>query len=141
MRSRYPRTLAIGFAFLIGTGGRVALAQESPELPSKARTEGESTTEDQIRFYKGKGPGRGNSYVERYEEDYSYLRDLARSSDFFDPLKFIPLGAEGEVYLTLNGEARFRYDDTDHRNFAIAMRCPIGDERGRCARLSRHLET
>ena len=125
MRSRYCRTLAIGFAFLIGTGGRAALAQESPELPSKARTEGESTTEDQIRFYKGKGPGRGNSYVERYEEDYSYLRDPARSSDFFDPLKFIPLGAEGEVYLTLNGEARFRYDDTDHRNFAIAMRCPI----------------
>src|SRR5437660_1301295 len=120
MRSRYCRTLAIGFAFLIGTGGRAALAQESPELPSKARTEGESTTEDQIRFYKGKGPGRGNSYVERYEEDYSYLRDPARSSDFFDPLKFIPLGAEGEVYLTLNGEARFRYDNTDHRNFAIA---------------------
>src|SRR4051794_2000722 len=120
MRSRYRRTLAIGFAFLIGTGGRAALAQESPELPSKARTEGESTTVDQIRFYKGKGPGRGNSYVERYEEDYSYLRDPARSSDFFDPLKFIPLGAEGEVYLTLNGEARFRYDDTDHRNFAIA---------------------
>src|SRR5205814_2155702 len=120
MRSRYCRTLAIGFAFLIGTGGRAALAQESPELPSKARTEGEPTTEDQIRFYKGKGPGRGNSYVERYEEDYSYLRDPARSSDFFDPLKFIPLGAEGEVYLTLNGEARFRYDDTDHRNFAIA---------------------
>ena len=120
MRSRYCRTLAIGFAFLIGTGGRAALAQESPELPSKARTEGEPTTEDQIRFYKGKGPGRGNSYVERYEEDYSYLRDPARSSDFFDPLKFIPLGAEGEVYLTLNGEARFRYDNTDHRNFAIA---------------------
>ncbi len=102
MRSRYCRTLAIGFAFLIGTGGRAALAQESPELPSKGRTEVESTTEDQIRFYKGKGPGRGNSYVERYEEDYSYLRDPARSSDFFDPLKFIPLGAEGEVYLTLN---------------------------------------
>ena len=120
MRSRYCRTLAIGFAFLIGTAGRLALAQESPELPSKARTEGESTTEDQIRFFKGKGPGRGNSYVERYEEDYSYLRDPARSSDFFDPLKFIPLGAEGEVYLTLNGEARFRYDNTDHRNFAIA---------------------
>src|SRR5207237_9573566 len=120
MRSRYCRTLAIGFAFLIGTGGRAALAQESPELPSKARTEGESTTEDQIRFYKGKGTGRGNSYVERYEEDYSYLRDPARSSDFFDPLKFIPLGAEGGVYVTLNGAARVRSDSTDHRYLALA---------------------
>src|SRR5690348_1981223 len=120
MRSLYCRTLAIGFAFLMGMTGRAAVAQESPELPSKARTEGEPTTENQTRFYKGKGPGRGNSYVERYEEDYTYLRDPARSSDFFDPLKFIPLGADGEVYLTLNGEARFRYDNTDHRNFAIA---------------------
>src|SRR5947207_14484820 len=121
MRSRYCRTLAIGFAFLIGTGGRAALAQESPELPSKARTEGESTTQDQIRFYKGKGPGRGNSYVERFEEDYSYLRDPKLSADpWFDPLKFIPFNPAGDIYLTLNGEVRFRYDYTDHRSFGIA---------------------
>src|SRR5207248_11323811 len=136
MRSRYCRTLAIGFAFLIGTAGRVALAQESPELPSKARTEGESTTEDQIRFYKGKGPGRGNSYVERYEEDYSYLLDLRRAIDFFDPLKFIPLAADGDVYLTLNGEARFRYDNTDHRNFAVATAATPSRQPGRLPTLT-----
>ena len=29
----------------------------------------------------------------RYEEDYSYLRDPAKRTDWLDPLKFIPLEA------------------------------------------------
>jgi hypothetical protein len=65
-------------AAMLGIAAMPVLAQESPELPSKAQTgEGTSTI-----FYKGKGPGRGNSYVERYEEDYSYLRNPAASTDF-----------------------------------------------------------
>src|SRR5882724_4294125 len=99
----------------------VAAAQESPELPGKAATEAQRVTAQETRFYKGKGPGRGNSYVERYEEDYSYLRNPSLSTDpWFDPLKFIPLDAAGDVYLTLNGEIRFRYNNTDHRSFGIA---------------------
>ncbi|MBV8778750.1 MAG: alginate export family protein [Alphaproteobacteria bacterium] len=90
-----------------------ALAQQSPELPPH---EGQAAP----LFYKGKGPGRGNSYLERYEEDYRYLRDPALSADYFDPLKYIPLDTDGTVYLTLNGETRFRYDNTDHKNFNIA---------------------
>jgi hypothetical protein len=116
---RYRKALATAIAVLIVTCSRAGLAQESPELPAKTQTEG-ALAPGAIRFYKGKGPGRGNSYVERYEEDYSYLRDPNRSRDFFDPLKFIPLAADGNLYLTLNGEARFRYDNTDHRNFAVA---------------------
>ncbi len=96
-----------------------AAAQESPELPSNTVTAGAPRAAPQ--FYKGKGPGRGNSYVERYEEDYSYLRDPALSTDpWFDPLKYIPLDPAGDIYLTLNGEIRFRYDNTDHKNFGIA---------------------
>ena len=98
-----------------------ALAQESPELPAKPLTEAQPVTGEELRFYKGKGPGRGNSYVERYEEDYSYLRDPNLSTDpWFDPLKFIPFDPNGDVFLTLNGETRFRYDYTDHRNLGIA---------------------
>ena len=97
-----------------------AWAQESPELPAKPLTAGQALTEEEAQFYKGKGPGRGNSYVARYEEDYSYLRDQTKSSDFFDPLKFIAIDPENDIYLTLNGETRFRYDDTDWRNFGIA---------------------
>jgi hypothetical protein len=105
-------------SFFGGFPGR-ALAQESPELPSNAVT----ATQPEVapQFYKGKGPGRGNSYVERYEEDWSYLRDPALSTDpWFDPLKYIPLDPSGDIYLTLNGEVRFRYDNTDHKYFYIA---------------------
>ena len=97
-----------------------ALAQESPELPSKATTAAEPVTPQEIQFTKGKGPGRGNSYIERFEEDYSYLRDPAKSTDPFDPLKYIPFDPAADVYLTLNGETRFRYDNTSHRNFNVA---------------------
>src|SRR5215470_15054826 len=90
-----------------------AVAQQSPELPAK-------TNQPAPYFYKQKGPGRDNSYVERYEEDWSYLRDPTLSTDPFDRLKFIPLYPDDDLYLTLNGEARFRYDNTDHKNFGIA---------------------
>jgi Alginate export len=109
------RSTSIAAAVLCAAAGP-ALAQESPELPGKGET-GEAPA---TIFYKGKGPGRGNSYIERYEEDYTYLRDPAASTDFFDPLKYIPLTPDGSVYLTVNGEVRFRYDNTDHKNFGIA---------------------
>ena len=101
-------------------GGAAALAQESPELPPKPLTATEPVTARQVSFYKGKGPGRGNSYVARFEEDYGYLRDPTRSTDFFDPLKYIAIDRDRDIYLTLNGEARFRYDNTDYRNLAVA---------------------
>jgi hypothetical protein len=106
-------------AALLGVAAAPALAQESPELPAAGALQpgGVITTPF---FYKGKGPGRDNAYVERYEEDYSYLRDPARSTDFFDPLKFIPFDPDGDIYLTLNGETRFRYDNTSWKNFDIA---------------------
>src|SRR5918998_2963053 len=100
--------------------GAAALAQESPELPPRPLTATEPVAARQVRFYKGKGPGRGNSYVARFEEDYGYLRDPARSTDFFDPLKYIAIDRDRDIYLTLNGEVRFRYDYTGYRNLAIA---------------------
>jgi len=71
-------------------------------------------------FYKGKGPGRDNSYVARFEEDYAYLRNPANTAGPFDPFKFIPLDPRGDAYLILNGEVRFRFDDTSWRNFGVA---------------------
>ena len=89
-------------------------------MPSKPLTATEPVSTRQVRFYKGKGPGRGNSYVARFEEDYSYLRDPTRSTDFFSPLKYIAIDRDRDIYLTLNSEARFRYDYTGYRNLAVA---------------------
>lgn len=48
--------------------------------------------------------------VLRYNEDYSYLRDPALRTDFFDPIKYIPLDAQGDWYLSLGGQIRDRYE-------------------------------
>jgi len=46
----------------------------------------------------------------RFNEDWSVLRgvDLDRTDDFWDRLKFIPLGTDQDVWLTLGGQARER---------------------------------
>ena len=41
------------------------------------------------------------------EEDWSFLKDQTKKVDFWDPLKYISLGAENR-FLTLGGEIRFR---------------------------------
>ena len=46
----------------------------------------------------------------RYDEDYAYLEDPSRRSDFWDPLKYIPLSDTGDAYLSLGGEGRWRYE-------------------------------
>jgi hypothetical protein len=46
---------------------------------------------------------------QRYDEDWSYLSDRARKTDWFDRIKYIPLNDRG-WYLSLGGEARIRYE-------------------------------
>jgi Alginate export len=41
------------------------------------------------------------------DEDWSFLKDESKRVDFWDPLKYISLGAE-DRFLTLSGEIRFR---------------------------------
>lgn len=42
----------------------------------------------------------------RYEEDYSYLQDPNKRRDFFDPIKYVPLGGTEGRYLSVGGEVR-----------------------------------
>jgi hypothetical protein len=50
----------------------------------------------------------------RYDDDFSYLRNGSPNPDFFDPIKYIPLGGNGDYYLTLGGEAREQYELYDN---------------------------
>jgi hypothetical protein len=70
-------------------------------------------------FYKGKGPGGNNSYSFRYEEDFSYLRDPSKSTDFFDPVKFIAFDDAKQVYVTFSGLERLRYDNNARNTFGL----------------------
>src|SRR5258708_37708943 len=48
--------------------------------------------------------------IVRYDDDFSYLHDPACRKDFWDPLKYIPLNARGDWYISLGGEIRERYE-------------------------------
>jgi len=52
----------------------------------------------------------------RYDEDWSYLGDESRRSEWLDRLKYIPLNERG-WYLSLGGEARIRYEYFSQFNF------------------------
>ena len=52
----------------------------------------------------------------RYNEDWSFLHDSIRRTDWLDPAKFIPL-AGTNVYVSIGGEARLKYERYDEPVF------------------------
>jgi hypothetical protein len=65
---------------------------------------------------------------ERYDENWSFLRDPSQRTDFFDPIKWIRLGQQGSWFLTLGGELRERFQDV--RNSEFGFTSPARDEHG-----------
>lgn len=53
----------------------------------------------------------------RYKEDYSFLKNPGNRTDFFDPVKYIPLNKSESLYLTLGGETRQQYEFIDNNNW------------------------
>jgi len=72
----------------------------------------------------------------RAAEDYSYLandEDQRYEADWFDPIKYIPLDSDRDVYLTLGGELRPRFEHFSNRNWGAS-----GDEDFYSQRISAH---
>lgn len=55
----------------------------------------------------------------RWDEDYRFLRDQPQLAFFPYRLKYLPLGADAERYVSLGGEYRFRVDRYDHPDFGL----------------------
>ena len=53
----------------------------------------------------------------RYEENYQFLQDPSQRTNFFDPVKYIPLNKSESYYLTLGGETRQHYEYIDNNNW------------------------
>lgn len=56
----------------------------------------------------------------RYDDDFGYLADPSKSDDFFDPIKYVPLGGDPDTYLSLGGELRERYQFVEPHEFGLA---------------------
>ncbi len=68
----------------------------------------------------GDGTTTGGYNQSRWAEDWSKLRDPKKRKDIVDQLKFISLAGDGDVYLTLSGEARLRVNETTNPNLRDA---------------------
>lgn len=55
----------------------------------------------------------------RYDEDYSYLQDPSRRTDFWDHLKYIPIGDQPDVFLSLGGETRQWFESYHNDTFGL----------------------
>jgi hypothetical protein len=63
----------------------------------------------------------------RSDESYLYLRDPSNHRSWDDLIKYVPLNADGEVYLSLGGEIRERYDVFDAPRFGIGSKSDAYD--------------
>jgi hypothetical protein len=64
----------------------------------------------------GDGVTSGGYNQSRWAEDWTRFRNPAKIDDPIDRLKYIPLAADGDVYLTLSGELRLRANHTTNPN-------------------------
>jgi len=84
------------------------------------------TTAPALSPKPGTGGGPPAYTVVSYNENYSYLRDPANRSDFFDPIKFMPLDRDGDIWLSLGGQFRERYEYFNNNNFGAGPQTEDG---------------
>ena len=53
----------------------------------------------------------------RYDEDYSYLKDPDRRTDFWDPIKYIPFGDREDWYASFGAQLRPRFQFYNNFDF------------------------
>ena len=53
----------------------------------------------------------------RYKEDYRFLKNLEKKTDYFDSLKYISFNKSESFYLTLGGETRQHFESINNNNW------------------------
>lgn len=115
--------LLLGLAVSLGFPG-VALAEEKP---AKQGTPVVAPV----------GPARPKPNLLRYEENWQGLKTLPQT-DLLDPLKFIFLNSDGQVYLSFGGQLRLRGEGFS--NFGFANKADPDKSRYGLGRLHLHAD-
>ncbi len=53
----------------------------------------------------------------RYKENYSFLKDPKKRTEWFDALKYIPLNKRGDTFFSFGAETRQHYEFIDNNNW------------------------
>ena len=106
-----------------------ALSAACAAVPAAAQTSGPATagplvggTPSLAKLEEGPKPGGGGGpagpyTAVRWNENYAYLKDPSLRSDPFDPIKFLSLTPDDSVWVSIGGQARFRYEYFNNSNF------------------------
>jgi hypothetical protein len=121
-RVRYAAGFAASALSITASFG-TATAQTAPANPAGPAANNAATAaaaspiaESYPNAGVGDGVTSGGYNQSRWAEDWSKLRDPAKRKDIVDQLKFISIAGDGDVYLTLSGEARLRVNQTTNPN-------------------------
>ena len=108
-----------GATALLTLASAAAAAAQTSVAPSESGQTRDAATPT-VTTYPAAAAGDGattNGFnLSRWAEDWSSYRDPAKRDDILDRLKFLPLDSDGDVYLTLSGEARLRVNHTTNPN-------------------------
>lgn len=103
--SRGAVTIAVAASLATGLAGPAAAQSKAGQGP------GAGSAERRAVLPK---PRPGTQAPSRWAEDWTVMRDPEHRKDPIDRLKYIQLDADGDVYLTLSGEFRLRYNENAH---------------------------
>lgn len=124
---RHALASATPLIALLSASPALAQATSQAVQPSTAPSEAGQTREPATPIVSaypaaaaGDGVTTGGYNLSRWAEDWRVMRDPAKRDDPLDRLKFLPLDADGDVYLTLSGEARLRVNMTSNPNLREA---------------------
>jgi hypothetical protein len=75
-----------------------------------------SVVHAQTDQFAGSGEAVRTYSLLREDEDWSFLKDPSLRQDFWDPIKYIPLGPDG-WFLTIGGEVREAFEQVSNDNW------------------------
>ena len=106
-------TLTVLFLLTISVTAQVAPTPKPTDAPKAAQPPSENADQPpQPPRYK----------LLRSEEDWSFLADKSKRSDYLDPIKYIRLRDDrDDWFLTLGGEIRPFYENIRHENFGASV--------------------
>jgi hypothetical protein len=111
------RTLASAVA--LAATPALAAPRDTPQTVADSERTGDAASPAASEYpVAAAGEGAtGKGYAQsRWAEDWRKMADPANRDDPLDRLKFLPLDADGDVYVTLSGEARLRVNHTTNPN-------------------------
>ncbi len=112
--------ITLGIIAVAGIAVEISFGQSAPPTTGTSTQDGKSGVSDAFVAHP-------RTYTpDRWNEDYSFLADPNQRTDFWDPIKYIPLNPAGDWYASFGGQIRYRSEHFDNNTFGTGPQTPNG---------------